>query len=279
MKPFQITLLVIFTSIILILNFNCVSALNQDDFSISPAWSTAMYYQGDNVSVKLIMSSNSSETLTVYYIGIHFDWMDEDSFHGRDLSDDPVTVESSEVHVFDPMAISIPSDVSIGEHNYTIGIQVVEGTSTTLVSWDSSVRTIYVQHADAKVFRELLQNVMLKIGEGVNATYKNAEALSLLEKAENEYSEAIGLSYNDQYTDAIAHLQAADSYADQAAIAEQQGAEQSLLLQRLLLIIIPIVTAIIISSIVLILWRRRRPRETEEDQPMKTEEAKYDYSI
>ncbi len=263
MKTFPLVLLVLSISMIFVLNVDLVSALDQDDFSVSPSWSTVIYYQGESVSVNLIMSSNTSETLTVYFVGIHFDWLDEDKFQGRDLSDDPVEVESGDVYVFDPMIISIPDNVSIGSHEYTIGIQVTEGTSVTLNSWDSRVRTMYIQAAEAKAFNELVQNVTVKLGEAINATYQNSDAQSLLEQAQSEYQQAVALAYNDQWDEAMEYLQAADSDVDQAAAAEQQSSAQSEDLQRLLLIIGPITAAVVVSLIVIIMWRRRQPPDDE----------------
>lgn len=270
MKAF--TLLVLSISVLFFVNVELASALDQDDFSVSPSWSTPLYYQGDSVSVKLILSSKTTETLTVYYVGIHFDWMEEGSFFGRDLSDQPVVVESSEVHVFDPMAVTIPSDVGVGEHNYTIGIHLAEGASPTVVPWDSHARIIYVQPGGAKAYNELVKNVSLKIGEGINATYQNPKAISLLEQAESEYAQAFASFYAEEWEDAIAHLQAADSYADQAAVAEDLGSEQSAEFQRLLWIVAPIVTAVIVSFIVVIFWRRRQPPDDELEQPIEKQE-------
>lgn len=272
MKAAAILLITLFIIGLCFFNVNFGFALDQDDFSVSPSWSTPLYYQGDSVSLKLILSSKSSEVLTVYYIGVHFDWMEEDSFYGRDLSEDPVTVASSKVHVFDPMAITIPSDVSVGTHNYTIGIQITDPTSPDIVSWDSEARTIYVQDGDSKAYRELLQNVTVKINEAINATYQNPEAKSLLEQAEDEYAQAFVSSFDEQWEDAIAHLLAAENYLDQAVAAEQLGTQQSSEMQRLLWIVAPIATAVIVSFIVIIVWRRRQPPADEYDQPTETQE-------
>jgi len=272
MKAAAIPLITLFIIGLCFSNVNFGFALDQDDFSVSPSWSTPLYYQGDSVSLKLILSSKSSEVLTVYYIGVHFDWMEEESFYGRDLSEDPVTVESLKVHVFDPMAITIPSDVSVGIHNYTIGIQIADPTSPDIVSWDSEARTIYVQDGDSKAYRELLQNVTVKINEAINATYQNPEAKSLLEQAEDEYAQAFVSSFDEQWEDAIAHLQAADNYLDQAVAAEQLGTQQSSEMQRLLWIVAPIATAVIVSFIVILVWRRRQPPADEYDQPTETQE-------
>ena len=272
MKRLTIALSVLSIIVLCFLNVNFVSALDQDDFSVSPSWSTPLYYQGDSVSLKLILSSKSSEVLTIYYIGVHFDWMEEDSFYGRDLHEDPVTVESSKVHVFDPMAITFPSDVSVGEHNYTIGIQIADPTSIDIVSWDSQARTIYIQDSGAKAYRELLQNVTVKMNEAINDTYQNPEAQSLLDQAEDEYGQAFLASFSEEWDDAIAHLQAADDSLDQAVAVEQQGTEQSAEMQRLLWIVAPIATAVIISFIIIIVWRRRQPPADEYDQSTETQE-------
>ena len=272
MKAAAIPLITLFIIGLCFFNVNFGFALDQDDFSVSPSWSTPLYYQGDSVSLKLILSSKSSEVLTVYYIGVHFDWMEEDSFYGRDFSSDPVTVESSKVHVFDPMAITFPSDVSIGLHNYTIGIQISDPTSPDIVSWDSQARTIYVHAGEAKAYRELLLNVTAKIDEAINASYQNPEAQSLLDQATNEYEQASISSFNEQYEDAIAHLQAAENYVDQAAAAEQLGTQQNSEMMRLLWIVAPIVTAVIVSFIAIIVWRRRQPPSDEYDQPTETQE-------
>jgi hypothetical protein len=272
MKVAPLVVLAISISMVFVLNTNLVSALDPDDFSVSPSWSTPMYYQGDTASLKLIMSSNTTETLTVYYIGVHFDWMDEDSFSGRDLTSDPAVVESGEVYVFDPMAIAIPSDVSVGEHTYTIGLQVAEGTSSNLIAWDSRVRTMYIQHAGAKAFNALLQNVTVKLGKAINATYQNSEAQSFLEQSETEYTAAVLSSYDNQWDEALGHLQAADNYLDQAATAEQQGSVVNTDLQRLLLIIGPITAAVVVALIVIIIWRRRQPPDDEYNETSETQE-------
>ena len=67
---------------------------------------------------QVVFNSDSAEELTIYYVGIHFDWMDSDAFTGPDLSDNPVTISGYGSHTFDPIAILIPEDASVGTHNY-----------------------------------------------------------------------------------------------------------------------------------------------------------------
>jgi hypothetical protein len=274
MKALALMLLIISTSIICVLNISPVFALEQDDISISPSWSAIKFYQGDAVSVKLILSNKSPEPVSIYYLGIHFDWMEADSFHGRDLSSDPITVDAQDVYVFQPMAITIPTDVNVGLHDYTLAVEGIEGESTTSFSWDSQPRDIYIQHAKNKVFDALLSNLTSMLNE--NVTYQSSQAQSLIEQAENEYAQAVTLSYSDQWDDAITHLQNAVDYVEQAEDAEQQATVQNVELQRLLIIIAPIATAVIVSIIVILVWHRRTKPPTEEDQTQEPQETQDD---
>lgn len=271
MKTSAIALLVIFMSIIFVLNLTPVSAFDQSDVSMSTNWSAIHLYQGDTVSVNLILTNNSPETLTIYTIGIHFDWMtEEDGFQGRNLSDNPVTVESAKVHVFEPMTITIPEEVSVGYHNYTLAIDCAEGEDPPISSWTSQPKQMIIQHAKAKVFRALVDNITSIIDE--NTTYQSAEAQTLFDQANSEYSQAVFLSYDDQWDDAIVHMQNAVSYAEQAEEAEQRNTTQNADLQRLLLIIAPIATVVIISVIVILIWHRRTKPDSEDDQTTETQD-------
>ncbi len=270
MKKFVLVLLVISMSMICVLNISPVFAVDHGDLSLSPQWSAVKRYQGDSLSVQLILSNNSPEIITVYYLGVRFDWMDTDSFHGRDLSEAPVAVESQDVHVFEPMAITIPADVSVGLHNYTLAFEGLEEDGVTSFSWDSQPKQMLIQHAKAKIFDELVINLTSVLN--ANTTYQSAEAQTLLEQAESEYSQAVFLSYDEQWDDAISHLQSSISYAEQAEEAEQQSTAQNADLQRLLLIIAPIATVVIISVIVILVWYRRTKPDTEEDQTTETQD-------
>jgi len=276
MKASALALIAISISIICILNIGFASALNQNEISVSPSWSTPIYYQGDSVSVKLILTSNSSEELKIYFIGIHFDWMASDSFYGRDLSADPVVVSSYKTYVFDPMAINIPANVSVGSHSYFIGIEGTQGTLSISFTWDSEIRTMQIQDSNSKVFNELIQQVNANITKAVEAEYQSAEAQSLLEQAANEYAEAWLSSGDEKWEDAIIHLQNADSYLEQAEAAEQRYAEQSAEQQRLLSIVVPIVVIIVVIIVVVliavIVRKRRKQPEAVADQPLETQD-------
>jgi hypothetical protein len=270
MKVFPLKLFAICIGMICVLNAICVlnvnlaSAIDQNEVSVSPDWSTVMHYQGDSTSVKLILTNNSSETQTIYYIGIHFDWMGE-GFQGLDLSDDPVVVSSHKTYIFE-MAINLPENVSVGVHNYTIAVEGTQGETSASFSWDSQPKELYIQNYKAKTFNELLHNVNSILI--ANVTYQSAEAQNLIEQANNEYTQAVLSSYADQWDDAISHMQNSLSYAEQAEEAEKSSTAQSVDLQRLLWIVAPLATVVIVSFIIILVWKRRQPPDDEVDQPV-----------
>jgi hypothetical protein len=267
MKSFPLTLIAISISIICILNIGLVSALNPDEVSVSPSWSTEIHYQGDSTFVTLILTSNCPEQLTIYYIGIHFDWMASDSFYGRDLSDDPVVVPSYEVQVFDPMIIKIPANVSAGSHSYFIGIDGAQGPLSAAFSWDSPSLTLQIQDSNSKIFNELLPQVANNMSRAINATYQSAEAQSLLDQAKNEYSQAIMSASEEKWAEALSSLQNASNYLEQAEAAEQLSAEQSAQQQQLLLYIAIIVIVVVVAAVIAVIWRKKRKMKPKAKQP------------
>jgi hypothetical protein len=271
MKAFPLIPLAICFSILLsttcVLNVNLVSALDQNELSVVPSWSSVMYYQNDTNSVKLILTNNSPDELTIYFIGLNFDWMNEDDFSGLNLSEDPLVVLSDKTYVFDPMVINIPADASIGTHNYTIAVEGTQGESDTSFSWTSPPKELYIQHYQAKTFRELLNNVTNILSQ--NVTYQSTEAQNLIVQANEEYTQGVLASYTEQWDDAISHMQNSLNYAEQAQQLEQSSTTQNADLLRILWIVAPLATAVIISFIVIIFWKRRQPPDTEDevDQP------------
>jgi hypothetical protein len=285
MKAFPLRLIAISISIICILNVGLVSALNSGDISVSPKWATEVHYQGETATVQLILTSNSSEQLTIYYAGIHFDWMPADKFIGLDLSSNPVVVAGYGVQVFDPMAIQISANVSAGSHTYSIGIDGTEGPSSIAFSWDSPVMSIQIIDSNSKVFNDLLPQVANNLSRAINATYQGSEAQSLLEQAKTEYSQSIMSASQENWSEALASLQNASSYLTQAAAAEQRYIEQNAQQQMLLIYLAIAAVAIIVAvSVIAVMVRRRRRRadfavdESVVDESM-ADESVYDDSV
>ena len=135
MKLFRLILIVACFSIICALFIGVGSALDQDEALVSPMWSSETLYQGSNVNVSIFFVNLYSEELAIYSVSLHFDWMTSDSFVGFDMSNNPVIIPSNGDHVFNPMLINIPEDVSVGTHSYFARIEGLQGESTVF-SWD-----------------------------------------------------------------------------------------------------------------------------------------------
>lgn len=277
MKAFPLRLIAISIGIICILNVGFVSALNSGDVSVSPKWTTEVHYQGDTATIQLILTSNSSDQLTIYYVGIHFDWMSADKFVGLDLSSNPVVVPGYGVQVFDPMAIQISANVSAGAHSYFIGIDGTEGSSSVAFSWDSPTLTLQILDSNSKIFNELLPQVANNMSRAINATYQGSEAQSLLDKAKTEYSQSIMSASQEKWAEAISSLQNASNYLEQAEAAEQLYTEQNAQQQTLLVYLAIAAVAVIIAvSVIAVIVRRKRKRKQTD---FAVEDSVYDDSV
>jgi hypothetical protein len=183
--------------------------------------------------------------------------MSADSFVGRDLSADPVVVPAYGFYVFDPMAISIPANVSAGLHSYFVGIDGTEGASLIPFEWDSPPLTMEILDSNLKVFNALLPQVANNLSRAINATYQSAEAQSLLEQAQNEYFQAIASASAENWAEALSSLQNASNYLEQAEAAEQLYTEQNTG-QQTLLLYLAIVAVVIAVSVIAVMVRRKR---------------------
>jgi hypothetical protein len=271
MKGFPLALIAISISIICILNVGLVSALEEGDISITPSWSKSTPSQGDNAAVTLRLTSTSSEQLRIYRVGLHFDWMSEGNFFTLDLTDDPVTVPSQGLHIFDSLAIQIPADVSVGSHSYYVAIDGAEAPYYDSFSWDSSQFTVQILESSSMSYNAMLLQLDESISSAVNAGYQSSEAKSLLAQAQNERAEAIALANSGNYEEAISTLQHAFTHLGEAEVAEQQASNIEPLTLLLYGGIIAVVVVIAVAIFIVIRRRRKKPDEevdqTNEEQP------------
>lgn len=262
MKVLNLLVVAIFISVFSCMIFSGVAfALEQNEASANVYWANQPYFQGSNATVSIYFHNNSTEQLTIYFLGFHFDWMAEDAFIGFDLSANPVNVTANGSHTFNPMIIRIPANVSVGLHNYFIGMDGYQGTSYPYENfeWDSPTFSLEVLDSRTSTFNTLLVQVNNKISEAVNATYKSPEAQTLLSQAEQERTEAFTLAEDEQWNEALSKLQAASEHLDEAE-AKEAAFEESGIPQNLLLLIIGVV-AIAFVVILFILFMRRKRNE------------------
>ena len=272
MRPLRLKLTFTSISLICILCCSLVFALNPDEASVSLFWSSQTVYPGDMVSVRLTLKSNYAEQLKIYYIGLHFDWMDPDGFYGSDLSANPVIVPSYGTYVFDAIAIQIPLNVSAGSHSYFVGIDGTEGLSLSNFSWDSPALTIQIHGVTEKIYNGLVSQVESKLNEAIGANYKSAEAQSLLQQAQYEYNRAHSLANEERWNEALSRLYNATDLLEQADESEQVSEEQKAEQQSLLfyLAIIAIAVIVVASIIVVVLRKKRKQPDSVADQQVET---------
>ena len=272
MRPLRLMLTFTSISLICILCCSLVFALNPDEASVSLFWSSQTVYPGDMVSVRLTLKSNYAEQLKIYYIGLHFDWMDPDGFYGSDLSANPVIVPSFGTYIFDAIAIQIPLNVSAGSHSYFVGIDGTEGLSLSNFSWDSPALTIQIHGVTEKIYNGLVSQVESKLNEAIGANYKSAEAQSLLQQAQYEYNRAHSLANEERWNEALSRLYNATDLLEQADESEQVSEEQKAEQQSLLfyLAIIAIAVIVVVSIIVVVLRKKRKQPDSVADQQVET---------
>lgn len=257
-----VLILASFSTLIALLS-GAVCALEQEELSVSLAWSDQTPNPGDRVTVSIFCKSSSSEEITIYYLGINFDWMESDSFVGFDISDDPVSISGFGSHTFDSLVITIPEDVSIGTHSYFVGMDGLEGEFDSF-SWDSPKSVIVVQDPKEEDYNDLASEIASNITTANNASYQSSEAQSLLEQAENAYNQALSLADQKNWEDAIVALQNAEDYLEQAKLGEQNYEPESQ--QDDLFIIVGASVVVIVAVLVIILILRRNKKQTASDQ-------------
>lgn len=265
MKGFPLALIAISITIICILNVGLVSALEEGDISITPSWSKSTPSQGDSAAVTLRLTSTSPEQLKIYRVGLHFDWMSEGSYFTLDLTDDPVTVPSQGLHIFDSLAIQIPADISVGSHSYYVAIDGAEAPYYDSFSWDSSQFTVQILESSSMLYNAMLLQLDESISSAVSAGYQSSEAKSLLAQAQGERAEAITIANSGDYEEAISTLQQAFSHLGEAEVAEQQAANTEPLTLLLYGGIIAVVVVIVVAIFIVIRRKRKKPDE-EVDQ-------------
>ena len=236
-----------------------VSALDENDVSVTVTLSTQTAYSGGLLGARVtVVRQSYEEDITIAYLGLHFDWMDPDYFEGQNMSDNLVTLSFwSESFVSNLILVYIPENVSVGSHSYYVGIDGIQGTSTGF-SWDSEMFTLNVYDPE-EVYNGLKPSVSSGITAGENANYQSSKAKSLLIQAQDAYSQAGVLAADDKFVEAISELQDASGYLELAAVEEQNYVE-TINLYVTGLIIFALVVAVLVIVLRFIRKRKKASR-------------------
>jgi hypothetical protein len=112
-----------------------VAAQTADESFVRGILSNPNPNAGDTITVSIFYHNNSTETVTLDYAGVHFDWMPTDSLYGFNASSSNIQVASGHDYFFQqPINIKVPTNAN-GNHTYYAGID--GHTSSTAVSLSS----------------------------------------------------------------------------------------------------------------------------------------------
>ena len=253
MKTFRV-LFIVALCVTCFLFSGVVSALEENDVSVTVTLSTQTAYRGGLLGTRVTVVSHYYEDITIAYLGLHFDWMDVDYFEGQNMSDNLVTLSAFESFVSNLILISIPENVSVGSHSYYVGIDGIQGSSTGF-SWDSEMFALNV-YVPEEVYNGLIATVSSGIVAGENANYQGSNAKSLLVQAQDAYSQAVVLAGEDKFVEAISVLQDASGYLELAAVEEQNYVETVNLYVTVLIIF-----ALVVAVLVIALWFIRKRKK------------------
>jgi hypothetical protein len=144
LKSIQATLLIILF-IATSLSISSAAALSQDQAQIHNFFQPSILIPGQSVSASVFFVSNISDTLTLTSVGYHFDWMGTGNFVGADLSSQPITVAANGTQSIGTLSITIPSNVTLGDHTFYIEIEGYQGSSpSNTFTWDSPSLSVAV---------------------------------------------------------------------------------------------------------------------------------------
>ena len=234
------------------------NALEENEIIVSVVLTSQTGYPGSGAIASVFLVNNSTEILTIQYVGINFDWMPADQFLGHNLSEDPVFIPSATNHIFDAINIIVPPDVTLGEHIYSVGIDGIEGIAENF-SWNSQNYIFVVQDPEKQTYDDLLTQVSNKIAESRSLNYQSSSAQSLIEQAEDDYAQALVYGNQNSWNEAVSLLNSASNYINQANVEEQKYLEEKSSEENLLMSIGIVV--VIVVAILAILYLMRRKKE------------------
>jgi len=123
-----------------------VSALNSSDASATVYLSSETFRPNETMAFRITFSSNTDQQLIIQRIGIHFDWMGEDVFSGKDLSSNPQTITGYGNYTSDPIITQIPFNVSVGSHSYYVGVDGLDASGN--FTWNGPNETIQITYSN-----------------------------------------------------------------------------------------------------------------------------------
>ena len=251
-------MLYVFVSLSLVFSLLCgvCNALEQDALIASPVLASQDAYPGGSMLASVILQNNSTEILTIQYVGFQFDWMSSDQFLGYDLTDKPIVISPNADQYTNPVTVFLPEDVTVGEHSYFVGIDGLEGTD--LFTWDSPTFTLLVQDSKIHEYNVLLPQVSGNISASEGNSYQSSNAQSLQGQAEEAYEQALDYANQNSWNEAVSKLNSASTLLQQADAEEQKYLAEKSSTETLLITIGIVIVAVLVILVVLYLMKKRK---------------------
>jgi hypothetical protein len=130
MKALKISLL-IFTAFlaVLIVSSGLVCAITSDQVYIKGIVPSQQISVGERVPVAVFFHNNSTETVTLDYIGVHFSWMPSETLYGYNLSSTPITVAANKDYFFPQyINVTVPAGAG-GSQSFYVGVDGTDSSS------------------------------------------------------------------------------------------------------------------------------------------------------
>ncbi|MDI9576995.1 MAG: LamG domain-containing protein [Thermoproteota archaeon] len=190
---------------------NVISGLGDSDAAVIGHISNSSPKPGDAIYVTVTFQSYINEPIRVLRVGFHGDWMGDQEFQGPNLMNNPVTVEAKGSYSTQFLII-VPSQVSVGSHNYIVGVDGSDQLSNTY-SWDSPNYTLQVETSHTNSPTPTASPIPANHGlvgywkfdenQGANAfdssSYANNGAILGATWTQGKYSAALNFDGNNDY--------------------------------------------------------------------------------
>ena len=117
------------------------------------------------------------------------------------------------------------------------------------IEWTSIETQIEITTDYQQLFNQLIPGTLTNLTQAQNANFTNPNAIELLDKAENEYNLATSYEHQEEWQDAVYHLQQTQDYLNQAQEKEQTLTATEDLTTTIGALIILVVLGLIVSIV------------------------------
>lgn len=242
------------------------ATFGQDQVSSSISWSASEYYLGEYGQANVTLFSNCSQALEINFVGIHFDWNNNNTYFYYTLNSS-ITLPSYGNHTFNSIIFYVPPEIALGPHTFFVHFEGTEnGQSSQSIEWNSKILTMQVYSKDEVTYDQLQPQVSSQIAEAEKANYKSSEAKSLLQNATQEFNQATSSANQMQWQSAVTHLQNASNALDGASSKEQAYLSQQTLLTE------AIIAVVVIGAVLTLIAVVRTKLKTRKDNKEKVME-------